>query len=99
MVAARLDGQPRRIYVGYGRAAQQQAARDAEACRQRQREREAVLTEMAHVAVADGLLHDLRTLVMGLVTVTLIESGHHNHKGTWRRRHARDRHPQRARST
>lgn len=88
---------PVKVYLGKGSQAED-AARQLEErhlARQARREadREAVLSEVTRVAVADAALQEVRNLVQHLVRAALHEAGYHEHRGEWRRRRWQGRPP------
>src|SRR5260370_31548869 len=84
--SVRVNGQPRKLYVGKGPTAERQARLEAEKRQQRRSEREALLAEQVQVAGADRALEDLRAMTDLLARATLILVGLHEHRGEWRRR-------------
>ena len=69
-------------YFGAGLRAEQVAARDEQARRQRAEER-ARLTEHKQ---AEKVLDEYQTLAEALTRATLIGEGYHTHKGEWRKK-------------
>jgi hypothetical protein len=84
--SVRIDGQPRKVYLGTGPAAERQASLESEKRQRHQSEREALLAEQVQVAGADRALEDLRFFTDLLARATLILAGLHEHRGEWRRR-------------
>src|SRR5262245_32370918 len=83
--SVRVNGQPRRLYVGTGLVAEQYARQEAERRRQRQAQRDALRTEQARVVVADRALAELVALTGLLARAWLLKAGLHEHHGEWRR--------------
>jgi len=82
----RVNGQPRKLYLGKGDAALAQAQENAEKQQERQAERESLLTDQARLAPADAALHELVVLADLLAKATLLIWGYHQHHGgEWRR--------------
>jgi len=77
--SVRVDGQPKKVYMGKGAAAQAQAAKVTQAQQQRQAERDAWQREQARVGDAEQHLRDLRALADLLVRATLLSAGFHEH--------------------
>jgi hypothetical protein len=81
----RINGLPKKIYLGKGAAAAAQAERDAQARQERQARREALEAEKVRLARALGLSADLRALADLLVSAALVLQGFHLRRGEWRR--------------
>jgi hypothetical protein len=79
------------LYVGTGTVAEQYARQEAERRQRRQAEFEARHAEAALVAPADRALRDFGTLVDLIASAVLLLTGHHQHRGCWRRRHEQTR--------
>src|SRR5262245_27649763 len=87
----RVGGAVKKIYLGVGPAAQEQARLDGEKRRRRQVEQAALSGERARVAEADQLTEELRGLASILVEADLLGAGLRRHRGEWRRpRHERE---------
>lgn len=82
----RLHGRPRKVYVGTGPAAEEQAQKDAENRRRRQADREAAQQEAERLAANDPAFNDYLAGVNLLVRAALLAAGYHEHRGCWRRR-------------
>jgi hypothetical protein len=82
----RIEGQPRKLYLGTGSAAADHARQLAQRQQQRQAEREALHAEQARVAAADRALAELRAMTGLLARAGLLLAGLHEHHGEWRRR-------------
>jgi hypothetical protein len=80
----RVNGQPRKQYLGTGPAAEEYARQEAERRQQRQNEIEALQAEQARVAGADRALDELRAVANLLARASLLLSGQHEHHGEWR---------------
>jgi len=87
--SVRVDGRPRKVYVGRGPDAETCARLTAERLRQRQAERAALDAEQMRVAPTDRALRDFGILADLLASATLLLAGCHEHHGCWRRRHDR----------
>src|ERR1044072_589217 len=89
--SVRIDGQPRKIYVGAGPEAESCAQLAAQKRQQEQENRERLQAEQQHVAPAELALEELRELATLLTRAVLLLGGCHEHRGQWRRRrHGRD---------
>jgi len=85
--AVRIDGLPRKLYIGKGDAAVAQARQHAARQQHRQAERESFLADRARLALAETALDELWSLVNLLARATLLTWGYHQHHGgEWRRR-------------
>jgi hypothetical protein len=82
----RVNGEPRKHYIGTGPGAEERARHDTLKRQERQTEREARHAEQARVAVADSVLAEFRGLTALLVRATLLLAGLHEHHGEWRGR-------------
>jgi hypothetical protein len=87
----RIGGRPKRICYGKGEAAAAHARLDVERRLRQRAERGALLAEQARVAQADRALRDFGTLVDLIASAVLLLTGHHRHRGCWRRRHDQTR--------
>lgn len=87
----RINGQPRKLYVGRGESAIAQARKDDEARQQRQAERDALLAEQGRPAIADIAMSELHAIAGMLARTTLLLGGFHERKGEWRKRRSRGR--------
>ena len=85
--SARVNGRPRKLYLGAGPAAQAYARQEVERRARRQSERDALHAEQARTAPADLAFQSARTLIDLLVRARLVLSGFHLHHREWRRRH------------
>jgi hypothetical protein len=83
---ARINGQPRKLYVGTGQAAETYAHLEAERRHRQQAERYALEAELMKVSGADRALEDLLAVTALLVRATLLTLGLHEHRSEWRRR-------------
>src|SRR3989442_509364 len=86
--SVRVNGAPRKLYVGKGRAAEACAASLADRRQQRQAERDEVQAEMAQMASADATLEDSVGMTDLLMKAVLLSAGYHEHRGQWRKRRA-----------
>ena len=84
--SVRVDGRPTKVYLGKGEAAEAQAARVAQAQKEREAERDAWRKERDRLAVADDRLRDLQALTDLLTRAVFLDAGLHEHRGEWRRR-------------
>jgi hypothetical protein len=91
--SVRVDGRPRKIYLGKGEAAEAQAARVAQAREERQSEYDAWQCELAQLAAAEEALRELRALADVLVRAAFLNAGLHEHRGQWRKRRTKRRIP------
>jgi hypothetical protein len=82
----RIDGRPKKVYIGRGEGAEDQARRDALARQQLQGERDALAAASAEVAPADRALDELTDVAGLLLHATLITAGYHLDHREWRRR-------------
>jgi hypothetical protein len=84
--SVRLDGEPHKIYLGFGAAAKQADA-EVRARRQRREERRQQLEALsqAHAALA-ARLDALAQAADLLVRTSLTRAGFHEHHGCWRQR-------------
>jgi hypothetical protein len=85
--SVRVNGRPRKLYLGAGPAARAYARQEAERRARRRSERAALHAEQARTAPADLAFQGARTLVDLLVRASLVLSGFHLHHREWRRRH------------
>jgi hypothetical protein len=85
----RVNGKPRRRYVGTGEAvAAQQAAAEDERRRQERLAAEAELeAELAHLQEVDALVDKFCRLTDQLLAAELMEAGYEQRQGRWRPRH------------
>ena len=83
----RVNGRPRKLYLGAGPAALAYARQEAERRARRQSERAALYAEQVQATGADRAFQDARTLVELLVRARLVLNGFHLHHREWRRRH------------
>ena len=75
-----------KVYMGRGAAAQTAAAAHEHRQRVRQAGRDAVRSEAAATAEADRLAAELHDWAALLTRAWMTASGHHLHRGQWRRR-------------
>jgi len=87
--SVRVDGRPRKVYLGNGPAARAQARLDQARRRERHDAREALRAEQARLAAAEVALDGFRLLTGLLLRATLLLGGLHEHRGEWRRRRGR----------
>jgi hypothetical protein len=81
----RVNGRPRKLYLGRGQAAEACARRHTERRRQEVAGREALLAEQTQIAPADHALAELGAFTALLVKAALLLDGYHVHRGEWRR--------------
>lgn len=85
--AQRIDGKPKRIYVGGGRAAIQAAEEDRQRREQREREREEVTRLFADLVSQATAIELVARFGEALGYAALYATGHHQHnKGEWRKK-------------
>jgi hypothetical protein len=84
--SVRINGEPRKIYVGTGPIADSLAKQDAERKARSSAEHNAAQVERATVAGVDQAMRALTKLTKLLRNATLILSGYHEHHGEWRQR-------------
>src|SRR5439155_21906695 len=82
----RIDGKPRRIYMGCGQVGELNARLHERERRQRQAEDQAWQVERVQLARADAVMNELRTLADLMTRAKLLLSGFYEHHGEWRRR-------------
>jgi hypothetical protein len=87
--AVRVNGQPRKRYLGTGAVGEAHARLDARERRVRAAERRARNSEQARWAIADAALDELRAMTELIAGATLLLAGFHLHRGEWRRRDVR----------
>jgi hypothetical protein len=87
----RIEGRPRKRYIGAGPAAEEYARLDAQRRQEREAQRNALHVEQARVAPADRALRAFGALADLLARSLLLLGGYHEHRGCWRRRHDRTR--------
>lgn len=83
--STRVDGVPRKIYLGSGQAAEAEAKLIDEARQLRQTDLEAKLSEQERLQPADAILDALRDLTDLVASALLIQGGYHEHRGQWRK--------------
>jgi hypothetical protein len=91
--SVRIDGRPRKIYLGKGEAAEAQAARVAQAREERRSEYDAWQCELTRLAAAEEALRELRAWADVLVRAAFLTAGLHEHRGQWRKRRTKRRIP------
>jgi hypothetical protein len=84
--SVRIEGQPRKVYLGKGADAQIQAKEDVERKARAKADRDACQAEQGTVAGVDRAMIDLMGLNQVLRNAFLILSGFHDHHGEWRHR-------------
>jgi hypothetical protein len=89
--SVRLNGTPRKVYLGGGQVAEAEAERVESAQRRRQAERDTVRAECARDSGADAALREFRETANVLLQASLLLSGFHLDHGEWRRRRGRTR--------
>src|SRR5947208_2695620 len=82
----RINGQPRRIYMGTGQVGELNAGLHDRERRQRQAEDQVWQVELVELARADALMDDLRTLADLIARAKLLLAAFYEHHGEWRRR-------------
>jgi hypothetical protein len=85
-VARRVDGRPRRVYLGTGAVGEANALLEARRRRRRAAGQEAWTARLARLASADAILDELRFMAHLVAGATLVLAGLHEHRGSWRRR-------------
>jgi hypothetical protein len=85
--SVRIDGQPRKEYLGHGPVGELHAQLVSRGLRLREAGRRAWRDERARLAVADAALADVRTLASLIFGANMLLAGFHDHRGEWRRRH------------
>ena len=90
--SVRLDGEPHKIYLGFGAAAKQADA-EVRARRQRREERRQQLQDLtqAHAALA-APLESLDGAAELVTRACLVAAGLHEHNGCWRKRRPNEPH-------
>jgi hypothetical protein len=83
------DGRVRKVYVGRGAAAEQQARQDQEARAVRLATQAAARAAREQVAAAVTATHDLAALAALLTRAAMLAAGLRYHRGEWRRARAR----------
>jgi hypothetical protein len=85
--SVRVNGQPRRIYIGPGHKGQQAAEADQRAREQRARDRAAAKTLQTEYASVDADLEEVGELAHALSHAAMYAAGYQLHcRGEWRRR-------------
>jgi len=82
----RIDGKPRRVYLGCGQVGELNARLHERERRQRQAEAQAWQVEQVQLARADAIMDELRTLADLITRAKLLLAGFYEHHGEWRRR-------------
>jgi hypothetical protein len=82
----RINGKPRRMYMGCGHVGELNARLHDRARRQRQTEDQAWQVEQVQLARADAVMNELRTLADLIARAKLLLAGFYEHHGEWRRR-------------
>ena len=84
--SVRVDGQPRKVYLGGGAVGEAHAPRDARERRLRQAERFAWEAERARLDGADAALDLLEVMTDVRAGAALLLAGYHEQRGQWRAR-------------
>lgn len=80
-----------KVYVGRGPEADEAARQAEQRHQERQARREASNGDLARIAAAEELLHELQALADLVVSAVLTAAGYHRRRGEWRqRRHGGD---------
>jgi hypothetical protein len=82
----RIDGKPRKLYLGGGAVGEAHARQIARERRRREDERAAWRAEQTRLARAEAALDEVRGLVGLMAKASLLVAGWHDHRGEWRRR-------------
>src|SRR5262245_52198002 len=82
----RVNGLPRKLFLGAGAVAEAHERLIAEERRRREAERRAWQAELERLALADGIQGDLEAAATVLARAALILGGFHEHHRQWRRR-------------
>jgi hypothetical protein len=82
--SVRIDGKPRRLYVGAGAAAERAAAADALRRLEGQAADAAWAAELAELREIDALVERLCRLTDLLLAAELAAANYHKHGGEWR---------------
>jgi hypothetical protein len=89
--SVRVNGQPRREYVGAGRIAELVAQLDALERQERELEQAAEREARADAEALDDLVSDFTAMADDLACAALLAAGCRQHnRGEWRKRRARD---------
>jgi hypothetical protein len=84
--SVRVEGRPRKVYLGRRPEAEAEARQLEEQRRQRLARRESTLAEAARRAPAEEALERFWQELQAVAGATLVASGYRRHKGEWRRR-------------
>jgi hypothetical protein len=84
--SVRVNGQPRKVYLGGGAAGEAHARLDARERRQRAHDRASMGAERARLCLADAALDGLKAAAALLTRAMLLTAGYHDHRGLWRMR-------------
>ena len=82
--SVRVDGQPRKLYLGGGPVGEAHARLDALDRRRRVLDRLSLGAEHARLARADAALDELKAAAGLLTRARLLTAGYHEHRGQWR---------------
>lgn len=89
--SVRVNGQPRRKYVGAGRVAELAAQLHALQRQEQELKRAAEREARAEAEAVDELVNDFNATADGLAQAALLAAGCRQHnRGEWRKRRARD---------
>ena len=80
----RIDGKPRKLYLGSGVVGEAHARQIAQDRRRREDERAAWQAEQARLGLAEAALDELRGLAGLMARAALLRAGYHDHRGQWR---------------
>lgn len=82
---ARLNGQPRKIYLGTGVFGRAHEVLERQHQRRRQEARELYRTLKLQAAEADAAWQQIWSLARGLAASSMVLAGWYNHRGEWRK--------------
>ncbi len=83
--SVRIDGRPRRIYLGHGAVGELHARIEVENRQRREVQRRAREAQEHRLLVAEAALDELGTQTYLVAGAMLLVAGHHEHNGEWRR--------------
>jgi hypothetical protein len=85
----RINGKPRRLYLGTGEAAERAAAEDEQRRQERQAAKAELEAKLTSLQEIEALVEKYYRLTELLLAAELMEAGFHKYGGEWRRRRGR----------